>query len=224
MTSVKMPVFNQEIATDISVYLNEKYNEEFTILGVGDRIDTTHAKVTAIPNSNPDVVFTIICDYKEERIYDDYRSQTVIYKLTDEIKSSLADSGYTCAVQTRPIAFGIIEDDIDTSISYKEYSTQRKYDYLRVNIVAKIESGNEESFVEVLRSIISKCEVDMELQVYCADDDSLNQSIEGMKTSVWYSPNLIMRATGSAKHRLGFFSGEFTKTISEYAAELRGEE
>ena len=65
-------VFEADTATSVKKKLNEKYGIEFDVTAMGDRINTGTATLYCFPKDNDNVHFTVIYDYSNKSITDDY--------------------------------------------------------------------------------------------------------------------------------------------------------
>ena len=85
-------VFEADTATSVKKKLNEKYGIEFDVTAMGDRINTGTATLYCFPKDNDNVHFTVIYDYSNKSITDDYLARKSAVEIDKELMDISTES------------------------------------------------------------------------------------------------------------------------------------
>ena len=72
--------------------LKAKYNEEFVVTMIGDRINTGHIKFFVHPETDMRILFTAIID-RDGRLQDDYKIQLILHRIKTKIEEEIIAVG-----------------------------------------------------------------------------------------------------------------------------------
>lgn len=115
--------------------LSEKYGEDFVVTEIGNRFNTGSATLYCHPESNENINFTVVYDFSDETITDDYMIRKSAVNLDSEISELSRKSGIGFSSIT--VFHGAVDDNLDgtedVSGFIKKSNTYKLYIQLAVN-------------------------------------------------------------------------------------------
>lgn len=115
--------------------LSEKYGEDFVVTEIGNRFNTGSATLYCHPESNENINFTVVYDFSDETITDDYMIRKSAVNLDSEISELSSKSGIGFSSIT--VFHGAIDDNLDGNEDVAEFirksGAHRLYMHLAVN-------------------------------------------------------------------------------------------
>lgn len=146
---------NQMIAEKVCGYLKVKFKESFTVLKIGDRLNTGHAKLYMKPE-NGKGIFTAYLYREDSTVSDDYVRMIVAEKMLGEILPEIKD------IVSEVSAKGLLDCDdcsdennpgIDLGVFNDKYSPKGLYITL---VILSSENTYNESVEEKIIDVLKK--------------------------------------------------------------------
>ena len=132
-------------------YLEKKYNEEFEVLGYGDREDyyNDDIKIICTPKSNPNVIFYARGNSLEQ-YEDNYYIRIILSELEQAIKEEFGKNNYNINIKVD----NVIKDAIYDKTTLKEYIDSNEEQLMIAYIVinGEIDSALVKQIIDTVKS------------------------------------------------------------------------
>ena len=198
-------------SSEVTVALQKKYSETFSVTHMGDRYNTSSTKLYVYPDSNSEIRFTAkITD--DGKVTDDYIQCIAAHILDEKIYEELNKNQIECVAKT--VMMGSAdENDVDTDFNISEYYEKYPDNKNLVYLVLNEDNVGEDTAQNLLNGIRNVSEyIDNQVTVAVFVMDS--SEFERCREEVKEVPELEIDSFDS-KAESGFNYDGYTFNISE---------
>lgn len=149
--------------------LEKKYNCDFEIKKIGNRMNTNSTTMYSSAIDNPDVVFSVKLDKETNEIIDDYSSRLVCSVIEEDVNSSIKENT-ACSV----LLYGADSNDetninIDVHSYVNKYNVESAFVYLAVNKY-DIDNDTPQNLISAVNDLSQKFGISFVLSVHIIGD------------------------------------------------------
>lgn len=203
---------NHMMADKVCRFLQVKYNESFTALRIGDRLNTDHAKLFIKPE-NGDTLFTAYLYREDGNVTDDYLKMTIANKVSKEIISELKAAGIEAFIKSQVFCHNC-EEDTDIKVSVKDFAKKYSLDKIRFTLILNSSSLDKEKIennvIKVIKNIQSKYKFIFSGNIYILNSGSYEECYKDIEDFPTISNAWMDRYERNGKSEF-YFSSDVVK-------------
>ena len=207
---------DQTMAEDIKRKLYEKYNKEFEVLRIGNRIGGTsidRIDTYCAPKDNPKVVFTAIQDLTmegEETEEDDYYLKCVTSNVEELLTKDLAQNGIDAICRIETIKKNSLDESIQTQDFINKYPNAK---FLCIMAIQETEKYKVQEAFENINNAFQN--IKLNSIIYTVSEDTLTYLKEKLYGTPFFPRALVESKGFNYKTYLKIENGSVSEIIGE---------
>ena len=217
---------NKNNAREICELLQKKYNIEFEVISIGDRLASEGVQIVTAycrPKNDVNVVFEAKANINGELVFDDYYISVLEAKEKNKIESACKKIGVETTVYFSVSA--IDRNSVNENIQIEELISQNPRVYLTFStVVNKCENPGE--LYDTLCSALSKyyghsLQIGIGTTVWQLEQDMYNKCLEEMATKPNVTSNYLTSLNPLNSANIAIVEGKVNISREEFIASFR---
>lgn len=182
--------------SQIEDYLEDKYNKEFTVSAIGNRMYRDTATSIVYANDDPSMQFIVIINSEGKVVYDQYTFRRVCRKVEDEINESFEKAGIKseCFIDFNKWVY-----DLSVDCSIEDYIFSSSADTIAAAIIC--ENKNQisvEELSEICSTISSEIsDITIASSIYLLTESDFSKVQNTVRTGTKYFDTDILKLYGA---------------------------
>ncbi len=217
---------NVENANEICELLQKKYNTEFEVISIGNRLASENARtVTAYcrPKNDADVVFEVKANADRELVYDDYYISVLETAEKRRIESACREAGVEAAVSF--IISSVDRNSITESIQLEELVSRNDGIYLTFSTIVS-DCGKPEELYDTLYKFLDEyhsygARVGTGTTVWKLEADAYDKCLEEMRKKPVITSNFLKSLNPSSSSNIAIVDGKVNNSKENFLESFR---
>lgn len=167
---------NRDIADEVCVALNEKYNEEFKPLKIGNRLNTGSATLYLCPSSNEKLLFTAKIDNKTRQVTDDYLLQKIYSEVERMVNESFSGQALTATSCCNVFMHNFSEAEI-RECTPGEFQKEQGFDFYAIFLLLHNKDIDAQKLQEAMVNSNNKVDTKLRFKICVFEEDNYKECI-----------------------------------------------
>lgn len=187
---------SKKAVNQIENYLNEKYNKEFTVSAIGDRMYKNTATTIVYSDDDPSMQFVVIINSDGKVVYDQYSFRLVCRKVEDKINESFEKAGIKseCFIDFNKWVY-----DLPANCSIEDYISSSEADTIAAAVICeKQDNISGEKLSEVCSNISSEINsVKIAYSIYLLTESDFDKVHNTVKQQIKFFDISLLKLYGA---------------------------
>lgn len=218
-------VFEADTAKTVKKMLKEKYDMDFVVTTMGDRINTGSATLYCYPETDEGLLFTVVYDYSRKTLTDDFPARRSAKELDREIASISSNSSVNFASLTA--FYDAKYDALNGNENLQEFldksGATELYIHLAVNADNVMSETDAQQVIDALTTISNKYEsINILAIVFLLDQEKYDDCVAELQKRTTVNDDWFKSYSPVSSINIKIENGEVQKTAKDLLLAVKG--